>query len=335
MKISFEKSPLIIQSDNSEVTIKIIKYDKGEATFKVKAIGTSKALEYKYKNRAISGDSGDFIFEEQVITMEEEQQFAEVQVKINNTERIKDGAKYFTIKLVNIDEDYAFEPNSICQCYIVKNIKEYLLENVERYNLPLTKIVNNVVGGVVENEDKEGGGQLKKVELKTRLLLKTNDEEGFANNFPVEIWKNITYGNEQNNLIKCKESGLYKIMLLTSYTPGAEYKFEYEISSLLKNTSDVIVHLIDVDVVMLMKVLFLEYSTQTYWETEKAYTKAISYAKTNSFVTKLSEKVGEFTITPTPSRKILSFSSRDNNNKPDGIGFSYDKKANKITLKSF
>ena len=335
MRISFERNPLIVQSDVDTLTVKIRKYDIGEVTFKVKAVGTSAALEYKYRNRAIAGDSGDFFFEEKTIFMEESQQITTIEIKIYKTDRTKKEPKFFTLKLINIDEDYKHEPNGVCHCYIVNDIKQYLLENIERYNLPLVKVVNNIIQKKEENEG--GGGGVAKTKLSAELLMEANSQAQIKKNFPIDIWSNLAEFMDIINLIKCKRSYLFKVLLLTKYTPGGEYSFTYTVLDELKNSSDITVHLINMDFVLFMKIGFMHYRRQEDWKVQKDYIQALGFIKKDSFVTKLKKEIkdGSFTIKPTPSRKILCFSARDENNNPDGIGFKYDHTLNHFTLWSF
>ena len=337
MRISFERNPLIVQSDVNTLIVRIRKYDVGEVTFKVKAVGTSAALESKYRNRAIAGDSGEFFFEEKTIFMEEFQQLTTIEIKIYKTDRTRKEPKYFTLKLVNINENYKHEPNGICHCYIVNDIKEYLLENIERYNLPLVKVVNNIIQKKEENKGGGGGGGVAKAKLTGELLMETNDQRQIQNNLPVLIWKNLAEFMDIINLVKCKRSRLYKVLLLSNYTPGEKYNFSYTVLDELKNKSDITVHLIDMDFVLFMKVAFMNYRRQEDWQVQNDYLDAIGFIKRNSFAAKLNKdiKEGTFNIKPTTSRKILSFSARDENNQPDGIGFKYDKELNHFTLWSF
>ena len=337
MRVYFEKNPLIVQSDIGILTVNILKDEDDEATFKVKAVGTSQALEYKYKNRAIAGESGDFFFEEQIVSMGYEENLKRIDIQIYDTERIKEGAKYFTLKLINTDGDYEFAPNSICHCYLVDDVKKYLSDNIDRYNLPLSKIVNYTIEGKKEKEG-GGGGGLQKVPLKGKLFLKTNDEGDLQKDFPILIYEKFLYDlYEFTKAIDSYESDLYKVLLLTQYTPGATYEFNYKLGEDLDHSSDITVHLLDMDILLFLKIAYLNYGAQNDWYEETDYIDAIGRVKKNSFVTKIKQTVteGTFEIKPTPSKKILCFSARDYYDDPDGIAFKYDKSTQTIELRSF
>lgn len=342
MRVYFEKNPLIVQSDIGILTVNILKDEDDEARFKVKAVGTSQALEYKYRNRAIAGETGDFFFEEQIVSMGYEENLKRIDIQIYNTERVKEGAKYFTLKLINLDENYEFAPNSICHCYLVDDIKKYLSDNIDRYNLPLSKIVNYTIESKKEKEGEEevggGGGSLQKVPLKGRLFLKTNDEEELYNEFPILIYEKFLYDlYEFTRAIESSEDDLYKVLLLTQYTPGATYEFNYKLGEELDHSSDITVHLLDMDILLFLKIAYLNYGAQEDWYSEKDYIDAIGRVKNKSFMTKIKQTLteGTFKITPTPSRKILCFSARDYNYEPDGIAFKYDRSTQTIELRSF
>ena len=340
MKITLEKNPIIIQSDIKTLLVKITKSEDARAKFKVKAVGTSAGLEHRYKNRAVMGETGDFYYEEEIVIMEEGVNEHYIEIKIFKTERTKE-PKYFSIKLINLeDEDHEFSPNAICHCYIVENLKTYLLLNVDRYNLPMTKVVNHIItkqtikeGGGGGNNGGGGGGNVSKVDLRMRPLIKTNsyaeDDDLLFNMFHIRVGL-----YDLRNLFEGEKNNLYKVLILEEYTPSVDYDINYEID--MGTSTDILAHLLDIDILSIIKSTFTEY-VEFNGAYDHLVPQTIGYAKKQGKTIKIpkNETIGKFTIRPTSSRRVLTFSSRNGSNEPDGVCFSYNKSENKVIFRSF
>lgn len=338
MKITLEKNPIIIQSDIKTLLVKITKSEDARAKFKVKAVGTSAGLEHRYKNRAVMGETGDFYYEEEIVIMEEGVNEHYIEIKIFKTERTKE-PKYFSIKLINLeDEEHEFSPNAICHCYIVENLRTYLLLNVDRYNLPMTKVVNHIIkkqtiqqgGGGGGNG---GGGNVSKVDLKMRPLIKTNsyaeDDDLIFSMFHERVGL-----YNLRNLFEGEKDNLYKVLILEEYTPSVDYEINYQID--MATSTDILAHLLDIDILSIIKSTlteYVEYNSGDHYLVKQT----IGYAKKQGKTIKIpkEETIGKFTIRPTPSRRVLTFSSRNRDNEPDGVCFSYNKSENKVIFRSF
>ena len=342
MKITLEKNPIIIQSDIKTLLVKITKSEDARAKFKVKAVGTSAGLEHRYKNRAVMGETGDFYYEEEIVIMEEGVNEHYIEIKIFETERTKE-PKYFSIKLINLeDEEHEFSPNAICHCYIVENLRTYLLLNVDRYNLPMTKVVNHIITKKIINEGKEntegndeGGnkGNVSKVDLKMRTLIKTNS---YAENDDLifSMFHERVGLYDLRNLFEGEKNNLYKVLILEQYTPSVDYEINYQID--MATSTDILAHLLDIDILSMIKSTlteYVEYNSGDHYLVQQT----IGYAKKQGKTIKIpkDETIGKFTIRPTPSRRVLTFSSRNRDNEPDGVCFSYNKSENKVIFRSF
>lgn len=349
MKITFQKHLQLIQTDVKTHTIKVLKLSEGKAEFKVKAVGASVRLSQKYPSRAINAsEAGDFYYLEDNITMEEDEKEKLIEIEIRSTDRTKEGIKYFNLKLINIteeneeeeDENYEFSPFPVCHCFLIENVKEYLEQNIDRYRLPLTTIINNNFGKKDSDKENDGGDNdnnapIKKIPIKGKSYMKVNQPE--YNGWPFNILYYLGYDKLYDKLHYGKKYGWYKLYYLTEFTPGIEYEFLYDISSLSTN-EDITLELLDMNMVKMIPTFLTSIYTYNKGWDDDIYLGVIGFAKRNCKRVKISKDKtqGKFKITPTESHRLITFLGKNpNTGYSDTISWRYTTSKKEFLLRYF
>ena len=353
LEISFEHTVQFIQSNVGKFSIKILKAgESGSLTVNVKAIGGSLRLIEKYPNRAIKAQEfGDFYYEDEIITFGENQTEAIIEVLIYENSRTNIETKEFKLNLVNINNEiYNINPNKTCTCYINSNVSNTLSRVVDRFLLPKPLIIQNIISGsgVVSGDgdsgsgsgsgsSNSGGSSIQQLPLVVRKVAETNDRNLF-DKFPFNIYETLTFNrNDIYRFFRCSRNGLHKALLFEQYTPGTEYKFEYEVHKDVGNSTDILVQLIDMNMFSIAQSIVMDFMEKRRFLDPSDMTKAIEFIKRDSVKAKLplNDRSGSFTVVPSTSRRLMCFCTRKSNGQPDGIAFEYEHSSQTFLLRSF